>query len=61
MPPAAAAPPCGAREPRCAAIQLDRHLDSANLLDYLTLAPFGGNLEGVRAAAVSYFEKEEGS
>ncbi|WP_069298722.1 penicillin-binding protein 1C [Neptunicoccus sediminis] len=28
------------------------------LLLYLHLAPFGGNLEGVRAAALSYFRKE---
>jgi penicillin-binding protein 1C len=25
---------------------------------YLTLAPFGGNLEGVRAASLAYFGKE---
>ncbi|HAP12888.1 MAG TPA: penicillin-binding protein 1C, partial [Afipia sp.] len=25
---------------------------------YLTLAPFGGNLEGVRAASFAYFGKE---
>ncbi len=27
---------------------------------YLTLAPFGGNLEGVRAASLAYFGKEPG-
>ena len=25
---------------------------------YLTLAPFGGNIEGVRAASLAYFGKE---
>ncbi len=38
------------------AIQLERRFSKAEILSfYLTLAPFGGNREGVRAAALSYF------
>lgn len=38
------------------AVQLEVRLSKAQILDlYLTLAPFGGNLEGVRAAARAYF------
>jgi len=41
------------------AIQLERKLSKDQILDlYLTLAPFGGNLEGVRAASFAYFGKE---
>jgi penicillin-binding protein 1C len=41
------------------AIQLERMLSKDEILDlYLTLAPFGGNLEGVRAATLAYFGKE---
>ncbi|MGO4406728.1 penicillin-binding protein 1C [Bosea sp. RAF48] len=41
------------------AIELERRFDKAGILDlYLTLAPFGGNLEGVRAASFAYFGKE---
>lgn len=41
------------------ALALERRLSKAAILDlYLTLAPFGGNLEGVRAASLSYFGKE---
>jgi len=41
------------------AMELERHFDKAGILDlYLTLAPFGGNLEGVRAASFAYFGKE---
>lgn len=41
------------------AIQLERRLTKAEILDlYLTHAPYGGNLEGVRAASLSYFGKE---
>jgi len=41
------------------AIQLAWHFDSDELLGmYLTLAPMGGNLEGVRAATLAYFGKE---
>lgn len=41
------------------AVQLERRYTKDEILDlYLTLAPFGGNLEGVRAASLSYFGKE---
>ena len=41
------------------AIEIERQLDKDEILNlYLTLAPFGGNLEGVRAAAIAYFGKE---
>lgn len=41
------------------AIALERHLSKAEILGlYLRLAPFGGNIEGVRAAALTYFGKE---
>ncbi len=40
---------------------LERHLGKDDILGlYLTLAPFGGNLEGVRAASLAYFGKEPG-
>jgi len=41
------------------AIELERRFAKSRILDlYLTLAPFGGNLEGVRAASFAYFGKE---
>jgi len=41
------------------ALQLEERLDKTRILGiYLTLAPFGGNLEGVRAASLAYFGKE---
>jgi penicillin-binding protein 1C len=41
------------------AIELERQLSKEQILDlYLALAPFGGNLEGVRAASIAYFGKE---
>jgi penicillin-binding protein 1C len=41
------------------AIQLEAHYGKDEILAmYLTLAPFGGNLEGVRAASLAYFGKE---
>ena len=41
------------------ALALERRLTKAQILQlYLHLAPFGGNLEGVRAASLSYFGKE---
>jgi len=41
------------------ALALERRLDKNRILGiYLTLAPFGGNLEGVRAASLAYFGKE---
>jgi penicillin-binding protein 1C len=42
-----------------AATALERKVGKQRLLDlYLTLAPYGGNLEGVRAASLAYFGKE---
>jgi penicillin-binding protein 1C len=41
------------------AVQIERRLSKAEILDlYLTRAPYGGNLEGVRAASLAYFGKE---
>ncbi|MFZ2005701.1 MAG: penicillin-binding protein 1C, partial [Stellaceae bacterium] len=41
------------------ALALERRLSKDDILGlYLTLAPFGGNLEGVRAASLAYFGKE---
>jgi penicillin-binding protein 1C len=41
------------------ALQMERHLDKRQIIElYLELAPFGGNLEGVRAASLAYFGKE---
>src|SRR6202044_674058 len=41
------------------ALEIVREVGKAGTLDrYLTLAPFGGNLEGVRAASLAYFGKE---
>jgi penicillin-binding protein 1C len=41
------------------ALQLDWHLTKDEILElYLTLAPYGGNLEGVRAASFAWFGKE---
>src|SRR5471032_1589113 len=41
------------------AIEIERQLTKDQILDlYLALAPFGGNLEGVRAASIAYFGKE---
>ena len=41
------------------ALQLEERLSKPKILSvYLTLAPFGGNLEGVRAASLAYFGKE---
>src|SRR5436305_12503350 len=40
------------------AIELERKLSKNEILDlYLALAPFGGNLEGIRAASIAYFGK----
>jgi penicillin-binding protein 1C len=40
------------------AVQLEERYSKDQILSfYLTLAPFGGNLEGVRAASLSYFGK----
>ncbi|WP_112663755.1 penicillin-binding protein 1C [Microvirga flavescens] len=41
------------------AVQLERRFSKDEILRlYLTLAPYGGNLEGVRAASLSYFDRE---
>ena len=41
------------------ALEIEREAGRQGGLDlYLTLAPFGGNLEGVRAASLAYFGKE---
>ncbi len=41
------------------ALQLERRLSKQEILElYLTLAPYGGNIEGVRAASLIYFDKE---
>ncbi|WP_454856205.1 penicillin-binding protein 1C [Rhizobium binxianense] len=41
------------------ALQIERRLSKEEILDlYLTHAPYGGNLEGVRAASLAYFGKE---
>lgn len=41
------------------ALALERRLSKTEILSlYLRLAPYGGNLEGIRAASLSYFGKE---
>ncbi|WP_292094085.1 penicillin-binding protein 1C, partial [Mesorhizobium sp.] len=41
------------------ALQIEQRLTKREILErYLTLAPYGGNLEGVRAASLAYFGKE---
>jgi penicillin-binding protein 1C len=41
------------------AFELEHALNKQQILAlYLTLAPYGGNLEGIRAASLSYFGKE---
>jgi penicillin-binding protein 1C len=41
------------------AIELEHRLNKDEVLAlYLTLAPYGGNLEGIRAASLAYFGKE---
>lgn len=41
------------------AAQIERQLSKKEILDlYLVLAPYGGNLEGLRAASIAYFGKE---
>ncbi|KAB1088583.1 penicillin-binding protein 1C [Neorhizobium galegae] len=41
------------------AVQIERRLSKQEILElYLTHAPYGGNLEGVRAASLAYFGKE---
>ncbi|HEU0148411.1 MAG TPA: penicillin-binding protein 1C [Bradyrhizobium sp.] len=41
------------------ALEIERQMSKDQILDlYLTLAPYGGNLEGIRAASIAYFGKE---
>jgi penicillin-binding protein 1C len=41
------------------AIEIERQMSKDQILDlYLAMAPFGGNLEGIRAASIAYFGKE---
>jgi len=41
------------------ALEIERQLTKDQILNlYLTLAPYGGNLEGIRAASIAYFGKE---
>jgi penicillin-binding protein 1C len=41
------------------ASQIEAEIDKAGILDrYLALAPYGGNIEGLRAASIAYFGKE---
>ncbi|WJR75019.1 penicillin-binding protein 1C [Bradyrhizobium sp. NP1] len=41
------------------AIEIERQMSKDEILNlYLALAPFGGNLEGIRAATLGYFGKE---
>src|SRR4051794_24269150 len=41
------------------ALQIERQLSKDEILNlYLALAPYGGNLEGIRAASLGYFGKE---
>jgi penicillin-binding protein 1C len=43
------------------ALQIERRLSKDEILElYLTLAPYGGNIEGLRAASLVYFDKEPG-
>jgi penicillin-binding protein 1C len=43
----------------CRALQLEWHYDKDAILTmYLTLAPFGGNLEGLRAGSLAWLNKE---
>ncbi len=41
------------------ALEIERQMSKEQILDlYLAMAPFGGNLEGIRAASIAYFGKE---
>jgi penicillin-binding protein 1C len=41
------------------ALEVERRMTKDEILDlYLALAPYGGNLEGIRAASIAYFGKE---
>jgi penicillin-binding protein 1C len=41
------------------AVEIERQLTKSQILNlYLALAPYGGNLEGIRSASIAYFGKE---
>lgn len=41
------------------AVEIERQMSKEQILDlYLAMAPYGGNLEGIRAASIAYFGKE---
>ena len=41
------------------AFELEHELSKPHILAlYLSIAPYGGNLEGIRAASLAYFGKE---
>jgi penicillin-binding protein 1C len=41
------------------ALEIERQMSKDQILDlYLRLAPYGGNLEGIRSASIAYFGKE---
>jgi penicillin-binding protein 1C len=41
------------------AVKIERRTDKTGVLDlYLSVAPYGGNIEGVRAASLAYFGRE---
>jgi penicillin-binding protein 1C len=41
------------------ALELERHHNKTEILElYFALAPYGGNIEGIRAASLAYFGKE---
>ncbi|WP_175492499.1 penicillin-binding protein 1C [Methylocapsa palsarum] len=41
------------------AVEIEQRVGKAGVIDlYLSLAPYGGNLEGIRAASLAYFGKE---
>ncbi len=51
--------PTGKMKQMLTALALERRLSKDEILNlYLTLAPFGGNIEGIRAATLAYFGKE---
>lgn len=50
--------PVGKAMQMARALQLERHYSKDQILEaYLNLAPYGGNIEGVGAAALIYFDK----
>ena len=50
--------PYGKLQQIARAVQLERHYSKREILEaYLNLAPYGGNIEGIGAAALIYFNK----